>query len=275
MDSDCPAALRDDAESGVADSRKLIERWHGKGRLGYAITPRFALTSSALQLTAAGLLARDFPDTWIHTHLAENPAEVEAVAKKFPACSSYLAVYEHFGLLRERSLFAHCLHLTAADRSRMATLGGAAAFCPTTNLFLGSGLYDLAAMSAASVRTGLATDVGGGTSLSMLRTMSAAYEVLQLNGQSLPPARALYLATLGAARALCLDAAIGNFTAGKEADFVVLDPDATAICQRRTRLAASIEETLFALLMLGDDRHVHASYVAGQRHVRSAYQAAG
>ncbi|HNP36796.1 MAG TPA: guanine deaminase [Woeseiaceae bacterium] len=264
MDSNCPAELRDDAATALADSRALIERWHGKGRLGYAITPRFALTSSAAQLDAAGQLAKEFPDTWIHTHLAENRGEVYAVAARFPWSTSYLDVYEQFGLLRERSLFAHCLYLSADDRKRMGELGGAAAFCPTSNLFLGSGLFDLAAMTAASVRSGLASDVGGGTSLSMLRTMATAYEVLHLQGQALPAARALYLATLGAARALYLDDHIGNFERGKEADFVVLNPAATAISKRRTDLADTIPETLFAVLMLGDDRHVAASYLNGR-----------
>jgi guanine deaminase len=274
MDSDCPVELMDDAESGLRDSRNLIDRWHGKGRLGYAITPRFALTSSAEQLTAAGALARDVPDAWIHTHLAENRAEVAAVAARFPWSTSYLDVYENFGLLRERSLFAHCLHLSHGDQGQMGKLGAAAAFCPTSNLFLGSGLFDLAAMERASVRIGLATDVGAGTSLSMLRTMSAAYQVLQLKGQTLPPARAFYLATLGAARALYLDTNIGNFLPGKEADFIVLDPAATALSARREQLSESVEDSLFALLTLGDDRHVMATYLRGKR-VHPAAQAAG
>ena len=159
---------------------ELIERWHGKGRLGYAITPRFAITSSEEQLAAAGRLANEYPDTWVHTHLAENQAEIDEVASQFSWSSSYLNVYDHFGLLRERSVFAHCLHLGDEDRALMSEKGGAAAFCPSSNLFLGSGLYDLRKMGDARLRTGLATDVGGGTSLSMLRTMGEAYKVLQL-----------------------------------------------------------------------------------------------
>ena len=265
MDRNCPAGLRDDPESGYADSRTLIERWHGKGRLGYAITPRFALTSSEAQLEAAGRLANEYPDTWIHTHLAENREEVDEIARQFAWSRSYLDVYDHFGLLRERSVFAHCLHLDNTDRGIMAEKGGAGAFCPTSNLFLGSGLFNLQAMTDAGVRVGLATDVGGGTSLSLLRTMSEAYKMLHLQGQSLPASRALYLATLGAAEALYLDAHIGNFVAGKEADFVVLDPQASRITARRAAVAETLDELLFALIFLGDDRNVAATYLMGQK----------
>ena len=265
MDRNCPAELSDDADSAYRDSRQLIERWHGHGRLGYAITPRFALTSTEAQLEAAGKLAGEFPDTWVQTHLAENAAEVEAIAKQFPSSRSYLDVYDRFGLLRERSVFAHCLHLDDNDRVLMEDKGGAAAFCPTSNLFLGSGLFDLQAMRQANIRVGLATDVGGGTSLSLLKTMSEAYKVLQLKGQVLPATRALYLATQGAAEALGLDDRIGNFEAGKEADFVVLDPDGSSITARRIRNATTFEEMLFAVIMLGDDRHVAATYLQGQQ----------
>ncbi len=265
MDCNCPEELRDDAASAYADSKALIERWHGHDRLGYAITPRFALTSSPAQLTAAGQLAREYPDVWIHTHLAENMDEVEQIAKLFPERSSYLDVYDHFGLLRERSVFAHCLHMSEADRQAMARQGGAAAFCPTSNLFLGSGLFDLGAMRAAGVHCGLGTDVGGGTSLSLLRTASEAYKVVHLQEHALPPTRALYLATLGAAEALYLDDRIGNFAAGKEADFIVLDPAGSSLTARRNAAAGSIDEKLFALLMLGDDRHVEATYLQGIR----------
>jgi guanine deaminase len=265
MDRNCPADLSDTAESGYQDSKRLIERWHGQDRLGYAITPRFALTSSEAQLEAAGKLADEFPDTWVHTHLAENLDEVGAIAKQFPWSRSYLDVYDHFGLLRERSVFAHCLHLDDEDRELMAAKGGAVAFCPTSNLFLGSGLFDLRAMQAANIRVGLATDVGGGTSLSLLKTMSEAYKVLHLNGQTLPATRALYLATLGAAESLYLDDKIGNFAPGKEADFNVLDPDGSSISARRAKTAATYEETLFATIMLGDERNIAATFLQGQR----------
>jgi len=266
MDKNCPEELRDSPESAYADSKALIEKWHGKGRLGYAITPRFALTSSEEQLAAAGRLAEEYPDVWIHTHLAENMDEVEEIAKLFPDSRSYLDVYDRFDLLRARSVFAHCLHMDDRDRATMATLGGAAAFCPTSNLFLGSGLFDLSSMREAGVSCGLGTDVGGGTSLSLLRTASEAYKVLHLQEHALPATRALYLATLGAAETLCLEDKIGNFESGKEADFVVLDYEGSNLTARRTAAASTIEEKLFALMTLADDRNVAATYVLGQRY---------
>ena len=263
MDSNCPENLRDDPESAYSDSKALIEKWHGRGRLGYAITPRFALTSSAEQLAAAGRLAAEHPDVWIHTHLAENLEEVAEIARRFPESRSYLDVYDGFGLLREKSVFAHCLHMDHEDRRCMAMKGGAAAFCPTSNLFLGSGLFDLPAMRAAGVSSGLGTDVGGGTSLSLLRTASEAYKVLHLQEHALPSMQALYLATLGAAEALRLDDRLGNFESGKEADFVVLDFEGSTLTARRSAAADSIEEKLFALMTLADDRHVTATYLLG------------
>ena len=265
MDLNCPEALRDSAASGYEHSKQLIERWHGKGRLGYAITPRFALTSSEAQLEAAGRLAAEHPDVWVHTHLAENHDEVEQISRLFPWSSSYLDVYDHFGLVRERSVFAHCLHLHDDECRLMANSGAAAAHCPTSNMFLGSGLFDLRRLHEQQVRVGLGTDVGGGTSLSLLKTMREAYKVLHLQQQPLPPGRALYLATLGAAQALYLDDRIGNFEPGKEADFIVLDPRGTSISAHRTALASSLGELLFALIVLGDDRNVAASYLQGAR----------
>jgi guanine deaminase len=263
MDCNCPEELRDDASSAYSDSKALIERWHGRGRLGYAITPRFALTSSEEQLEAAGKLAREYPEVWIHTHLAENRQEVEQIARQFPSSRSYLDVYDRFELCRERAVFAHCLHMDDEDRACMARKGGSAAFCPSSNLFLGSGLFDLAAMREANIRCGLGTDVGGGTSLSLLKTAGDAYKVLHLQDHALPPMQALHLATLGAAETLCLDDCIGNFLPGKDADFVVLDPDATRLTARRLAAAETIEESFFALLTLADDRHVAATYVRG------------
>ncbi len=265
MDRNCPEGLRDDAESAYTDSKALIERWHGNGRLGYAITPRFALTSSAQQLATAGRLAAEYPDVWVHTHLAENMDEVEEIARQFPDSRSYLDVYDRFDLLRKRAVFAHCLHMDDADRKNMAAKGGAAAFCPTSNLFLGSGLFDLPAMRAAGVNCGLGTDVGGGTSLSLLRTASEAYKVLHLQEHALPAMQALYLATLGAAAALDLDDRVGNFEKGKEADFVVLDFDGSPLTARRTARARTIEEKLFALITLADDRNVAATYILGEK----------
>jgi guanine deaminase len=264
MDQHCPDDLRDTPESAYSDSKRLIEKWHGQGRLGYAITPRFALTSSDAQLAAAGKLAAEHDDVWIHTHLAENVEEVDAIARQYPDSRSYLDVYERFGLLRRRSMFAHCLYLDDCDRALMAERAAAGAFCPTSNLFLGSGLFDLDAMTAAGVNIGLATDVGGGTSLSMFRTMDEAYKVLHMRGQRLPASRAIYLATLGAAAALDLQHVIGNLQPGKEADFVVIDPQASPATARRAGTAKSIDELLFSLIFLADDRNVAGTYLRGR-----------
>jgi guanine deaminase len=269
MDRNCPAFLRDTPESGYADSKSLAARWHGKDRLSYAVTPRFAPTSSERQLELAGRLLDEHPGVYLHTHVAENRHEVAWAAELFPASRSYLDVYDRFGLVRPRSVYAHCLHLDETDRARMGAAGAAMAFCPTSNLFLGSGLFDLAAARRHGVRVGLGTDVGGGTSFSMLRTLDEAYKVAQLAGQRLSPLAAFYLATLGGARALYLDDRIGNFAPGKEADFVVVDPDATPLLSRRMRHAGSLAERLFALLMLADDRAVAATYLMGvRRHAR-------
>jgi guanine deaminase len=265
MDKNCPEELRDDARTGYADSLHLIEKWHGKGRLSYAITPRFAVTSSEGQLAEAGRLAKERSDVYVHTHLAENSDEVELIARQFSWSRSYLDVYDQFGLVRERSVFAHCLHLDEQDRRAMADNGSAIAFCPTSNLFLGSGLFDLRSAQEKDIRVGLGTDVGGGTSLNLLRTASEAYKVLHLQDQALPAFKALYLATLGAARALYLDDKIGNFAPGKEADFVVLDGRASSITSRRLGSSDDIAEKLFALMMLGDDRCVRATYLMGKR----------
>lgn len=263
MDRNCPVTLRDDEGGGYAQSRALIERWHGRGRLQYAITPRFAPTSSDAQLERAGALAREFSNVLIHTHLAETKRETAWVAELFPQSRSYLDVYDQAGLVRERSVFAHCLHLDDTDLGRIASTGAAMAFCPSSNLFLGSGLFDLSRARAAGARVGLGTDVGAGTSLSLLRTINDAYKVGQLRGQPLSPWRAFYLATLGGAQALRVDDRIGNFAPGKEADFIVVDARATPLSARRTRAAARPWEELFALMILGDDRHVRATYVAG------------
>ncbi len=263
MDRNCPEYLRDTAASGYRDSKALIERWHGIDRLHYAITPRFAATSSPEQLDACGRLAREHPDVYIQSHVAENPGEVAWVRELFPKHRSYLDVYDSAGLLRERAVYAHCLWLDDADRARMAASGAAAAFCPTSNLFLGSGLYDFKRARDAGMLTGLATDVGGGTSYSMLTTLAEAYKVQQLQGLTLHPAQALYLATLGGAASLRVDDRIGNFAAGKEADFVVLDPKATPILARRTGLRDDPLDRFFAMMMLADSRVVVATRVLG------------
>ena len=275
MDRHCPDFLQDTAESGARDSEALIRRWHKRGRQLYAITPRFAPTSSNAQLQLAGELAQAWPDTYVQTHVAENTDEVAWVSSLFPQARSYLDVYEQFGLLRERTMLAHCIWLDADDRARMAATGAAAAICATSNLFLGSGLFDFAAADAAQLRLSLATDVGGGTSFSMLQTMNETYKVARMGNTYLPALRMFYLATLGAARSMQLEGTIGNFVAGAEADFIVLDPQATPLLARRTARTNSLEEWLFAFALLGDDRAVMATYAAGRAvHVRSGLHAA-
>lgn len=263
MDRNCPENLRDTADTGYTESRALIERWHGQGRLEYAITPRFAPTSTEAQLQRAGQLAAEYPDTFVHTHVAENVREVEWVAELFPKSRSYLDVYDQFGLLRDRSVLAHCIHLNTEDRKRLAASGAAMAFCPTSNLFLGSGLFDLSAAQSVGARVGLGTDVGAGTSFSMLQTLGEAYKVSQMAGQSLSAYRALYLATLGSAKALYIDDHVGNFALNKEADFVVIDWQSTPLLTRRMAAAKTLEEKLFALFMLGDDRAIRKTFIQG------------
>jgi guanine deaminase len=270
MDRHCPEFLCDTAESGARDSEDLIKKWHKRGRQLYAITPRFAPTSSDAQLQLAGELARRYPDTYLQTHVAENSDEVAWVKALFPDARSYLDVYDRHGMMRPRAMYAHCIWLDDADRARMAQTQSAVALCPTSNLFLGSGLFDFARAHAARVPLSLATDVGGGTSFSMLQTMNEVYKVARMGGTYMPAFQMFYLATLGGARSMQLEGTIGNFAAGTEADFIVLDPKATPLLARRTTRADNIEELLFALAMLGDDRTVAATYVAGrQLHARN------
>jgi guanine deaminase len=265
MDRDAPEALMDTAQRGYDESKALIQRWRGRARLDYAITPRFAVTSTQAQLEAAGALAREFPHCYVQTHANENKAEIARVAALFPEAQSYLDVYARAGLLGPRSVFGHCIHLQESEVAALAESRSVAAFCPTSNLFLGSGLFDQARLRQAGVRIALATDVGGGTSYSMLRTAAEGYKVLQLNGQSWPAAEAFYRMTLGNARALSLDDRIGSIEAGKEADLIALDPHATpALAHRIEAAAGDIEVELFALVALGDDRAVRQTYVAGE-----------
>lgn len=265
MDRNCPEFLRDTPESAYEESRELIERWHGRGRLHYAVTPRFAPTSSERQLAFAGRLLDEHADIYLQSHVAENRNEVAWVRELFPWSRSYLDVYDRYGMLRPRTVYAHCIHLDGDDRRRMADSGAAMSFCPTSNLFLGSGLFNTESAREMGIRVGIGTDVGGGTSFSMLRTLHESYKVAQLAGHALSPLRAFYLATLGSARALYLDRWIGNFEAGKEADFVVLDPSATPLLARRMENTRDLAERLFVLMMLGDDRAVAATHVMGRR----------
>jgi guanine deaminase len=263
MDRNCPEYLRDPPGGGLEETRRLIARWHGKDRLSYAVTPRFAASSSEPQLAGAAAIAREQPGLFLQTHLAENRDEIAWTKQLFPEARSYLDVYDRFGLVRERAIFAHCIHMAHADRCRMAEAGAAAAFCPTSNLSLGSGLFDIAATDAAKLRFSIATDVGGGTSFCQFRSMDEAVKIAMLQGQYLSPLRAFYLATLGAARCLGLEATIGSLATGAEADFIVLDPDAIPLLARRRRQCSDLAGLLRLIITLGDERIVRTTCSMG------------
>lgn len=264
MDRNAPAALTDTVESGRADTEALIRAWRGRGRLGYAVTPRFAVTSSDAQLAMAGEVARAHPEVLIHTHMSENLAEIARVSELFPDARDYLDVYARHGLATPRSVFAHCVHTSRDALARMQRAGASAAFCPSSNLMLGSGLFSLKQACACGVTVSLGTDIGAGASFSLLQVMGEAYKVGQLAGEALDPLHAFYLATLAGARALKIDDKVGNLAPGKEADFLVLDLAATPLLARRTRAAKTLAETLFMLQVLGDDRAVARTYLAGK-----------
>ncbi|MFT7286918.1 MAG: guanine deaminase [Halieaceae bacterium] len=272
MDRNAPSYLSDTPESAYVDSKELIKRWHGRGRQRYAVTPRFAPTSSPEQLAMAGQLLREHPDVYLHTHLSENLNEVAWVEALFPQLDHYLHSYDAAGLLGRRSVFAHCIHLSDAEWQRMGDTQSNVAFCPTSNLFLGSGLFPLERAERAGVAVGLGTDIGAGTSFSLLRTMDEAYKVQQLQGYSLSPFKSFYMATLGGARALDLDDRIGNFVPGKEADFLVLDLAPTPLLASRLRSCASLSETLFVLSTLADDRAVRETWIMGDCRYQRDHQ---
>ena len=265
MDRHAPEALCDSVDSSYDDSKALIEKWHGQGRALYAITPRFAPTSTPEQLERAGQLKAEHPDVYVHTHLSENKDEIAWVKDLFPAQKGYLDVYHHYGLTGQRSVFAHCVHLEDDEWQCMHETDSAIAFCPTSNLFLGSGLFPLKKTWQQQVKVGLGTDIGAGTSFSLLQTVNEAYKVQQLQGDKLSAYESLYHATLGGAKALDLDDKLGNFNVGKEADFVVLNLQPTALQQLRQSRAKSLEDSLFALFTMGDDRNVEATYIYGQK----------
>ena len=265
MDRHAPEALTDTAEQAYIESKQLIEKWHGKGRNLYAITPRFAPTSTPEQLEKAGQLKAEYPDVYVHTHLSENKNEIAWVKELFPERKGYLDVYHHYGLTGSKSVFAHCVHLEENEWQCMHDTDSAIAFCPTSNLFLGSGLFPLKKTWQHGVKVGLGTDIGAGTSFNQLQTLNEAYKVQQLQGEKLSAFESLYHATLGGAKALSLDDQLGNFQIGKEADFVVLDLNATALQQLRQSKSKSIEDAFFALTMMGDDRNVQATYVYGEK----------
>jgi len=263
MDRNAPDGLRDSAQAGYDESKALISRWHGRGRALYAITPRFAITSSAEQLAAAGALVAEHPGCYLQTHLSENHDEIALTARLYPEAPDYLGVYERFGLLSPRALMGHCLHLSPREIGVMAETGARAVFCPTSNLFLGSGLFDDAGLRGAGLVTAIATDVGGGTSYSMLQTLAEGYKVLALLGQRLHPLRAFHWITRGNAAALGLEDRIGTLAPGSEGDIVVLDARASPAMALRMERAETLAEELFILQTLGDERAVAQTYVAG------------
>ena len=264
MDRNGPPGLLAPAASAIADSRDLIRRWHGTGRQRYAVTPRFAVTSTDAQLAELGALLKEFPTTLMQTHLDENLGEIAAIKKLFPADASYTAVYGRFGLLGPRSLLGHCIHLTDDEIALLRDTQSVAVFCPTSNLFIGSGLFDYERLNAAGVRIALATDVGGGTSYSMLRTAAEAYKVMQLQGRNLPALAAFDLMTRRNAEALGLEREIGAIVPDAYADLVVLDARATPAMAHRMEIVRDLEEELFVLMTMGDDRAVRQTYIAGE-----------
>ena len=267
MDRNAPEALRDTAQRGYDESKALIARWHGKGRASYAITPRFAPTSTPEQMELAGALWKEHPGTYLQSHVSENRDEVAYARSIYPERDGYLDIYDHYGQLGPRAIYGHGIWLTEAELSRMHESGTAIAHCPTSNMFLGSGLFDLrkAKQKERPVRVGLATDVGAGTSLSMLQTMGAAYKIAQLGGGSLSAALAFYLATRGAAQALYLEDKIGSIAVGMEADLIVLNMKSTPLIEFRMNRCESLEDTLFVQMTMADERAVAVRYLNGRQ----------
>ncbi|MBB4063307.1 guanine deaminase [Gellertiella hungarica] len=266
MDRNAPEALRDTARSGYDDTKQVISDWHGKGRNHVAITPRFAITSTPEQMEASGALAREYPDLHVQTHLSENREEIEFTCSLYPDAKDYTDIYDRYGLLGPKSLFGHCIHLSDREADVMSESGSVAVHCPTSNLFLGSGLFPLRRLTQREkpVRVAFATDIGGGTSYSMLRTLDEAYKIQQLLGERLNPFESFYFATLGNAEALSLSDRIGTLEPGTDADLVVLNAAATPAMALKMEAVSTLSEELFLLQTLGDDRSVVETYVAGK-----------
>lgn len=264
MDRNAPDGLRDTPQSGYDDTKALIEKYHGKGRGMYAITPRFAITSTPEQMEMAGALVREHPECYVQTHLSENHDEIAFTAELYPQARDYLDVYQSYGLLTEKMLLGHSIHLQPREIDALAETGAKPVFCPTSNLFLGSGLFDDAGLRARGITNAIATDIGAGTSYSMLQTLNEGYKVLQLQNQKLHPLRAFHWITRGNAVALGLEDRIGTLEVGTEADIVVLDSHATPAMDLRMQRAETLSQELFVLQMLGDDRAIAQTYVAGQ-----------
>ncbi len=265
MDRNAPDGLRDTAQSAYDDSKALIGRWHGQDRLSYVITPRFSPTSSPEQLSALGALWAEHPELLMQTHLSEQTDEIAWVRELYPSARDYLDTYEMHGLLGSAGLYGHAIHLEQREKDRLAEVGAALIHCPTSNTFIGSGLFDMAGLVASGQRLGLATDTGGGSSFSMLRTMAAAYEIAQLRGTALHPSELFWLATAGSAQALRIDRHVGSLAAGKEADIIALDLASTPAIAQRSARAEDIWEALFPTIMMGDDRAISAVWMGGRR----------
>jgi len=265
MDRNAPENLLDTAQTGYDQSKTLAEKWHGRGRNIYAVTPRFAPTSTPEQLEVAGALWREHPGTLMQTHLSENPSEIAWMKELFPEAPDYFGVYQHFGLTGPGAIFGHAIHLTERERAALRDTGSAIAHCPTSNMFIGSGLFDMAGLRDVDtpVTVGLASDVAGGTSLSMFKTMRAAYEVAQLRGHSLHPYQLWYLATQGSAQAMGIGDRVGNLAPGMEADVIVIDPASTELIAHRVAEAESLRDVLFAQIILADDRAVRTVFTNG------------
>ena len=271
MDRHAPDELCDNPDNSYSDSKELIEKWHNKGRLRYAVTPRFAPTSSSSQLKQAARLLNEYPSddqtkgVLLQTHLNENDEEIAWVNDLFPDSNSYFGVYEDHGITGNRSVFGHCIHNTEQEYQRMAKTGSKVSLCPTSNLFLGSGLFELEKLESYGIDVSLASDVGGGDSFSMFKVMNEAYKICRLNDFNLDPIKAFYLTTLGAAKVLDMNDSIGNFEVNKEADFIVIDLNATEIISQKNKIAMGVNDILFNLMTLGDDRLIDEVFILGQR----------
>jgi guanine deaminase len=265
MDRNAPQGLLDTPEMGYDETRAVIEEWHGKGRNHVAITPRFAITSTPEQMSAAQALIREFPDLHVQTHLSENRDEIDFTCSLYPDATDYTDVYARYGILGPKSLFGHCIHLSEREMDAMSETGSVAVFCPTSNLFLGSGLFPLRKLTVRDkpVRVSIATDIGGGSSYSMLRTLDEAYKILQLQGERLNPFESYHMMTLGNAQALSLSEKIGTLEPGTDADFVVLNMAATPAMALKAEVVNSLADELFLLQTMGDDRSIAETYVAG------------
>jgi len=264
MDRGAPKGLLDGKDLGRAATKRLIKKWHGTDRLGYAITPRFAPTSTTEQLAMAGVLKAENPSVHVHTHMCENKDEIKYVGELFPDSTDYLDVYEKHGLVDDKTVLAHGVHMSTSMCKRISKSGASISLCPTSNMFIGSGLFNLSQLRSHKVRHALGTDIGGGTSFSMLTTMNAAYSVCQLRDLSLSSMDAFYMATLGGAKVLGMEKYVGNFEVGKEADFVVMDLKATPLIARRLKLANRLKALLFAIMIMGDDRMIAGTFVMGK-----------